>query len=408
MQKTMILPVCLGILLVGIVMVPSAFAIFPDPEKDPRDYLVRYYTEPDYQAWFDKNYPNDTIEDKVGYSKKIVTDDYYVDQLFDFAMKYPSVHYLVDETARSVTEEQSGLVSIYFGGTDDWAAGLILHYRQENMEDVYYADLLYYYSEACADITGGDEVGVSVQVKQTNETWDNDGTRDIIRYECSVSTYYNDNYWSEDVRDTTQDTKDVVMILLYPNGDQYEFIFSSPAKTHSKDVKEFDKIVDSFYVGETEKLSDLLEDYAPELKSAAAEPSAGCGPGTVLKGNTCVLAPQESSDGCGEGTVLKGNECVLDKSGTSIPPLYIAGGAAAIGAAIIGIVFAVKRGSGGTSTPKPAKQDLDDYESEYLARQGQRPSPKPAETRQTSSFCDSCGAKLKPTAKFCGKCGNKA
>jgi ribosomal protein L40E len=100
--------------------------------------------------------------------------------------------------------------------------------------------------------------------------------------------------------------------------------------------------------------------------------------------------------------------CQLDKSsGGSIPPLYIAGGAAAIGAAIIGIIFAVKRGSGGTSTPKPARQDLDDYESQYLARQGQRPSPKPAETRQTSSFCDSCGTKLKPTAKFCGKCGNK-
>ena len=99
--------------------------------------------------------------------------------------------------------------------------------------------------------------------------------------------------------------------------------------------------------------------------------------------------------------------CQLDKSsGSSIPPLYIAGGAAAIGAAIIGIVFAVRRGSGGTKTPKPARQDLDDYESQYIARQGQRPSPKPAETRQTSSSCNSCGAAFKkPTAKFCGECG---
>ena len=31
--------------------------------------------------------------------------------------------------------------------------------------------------------------------------------------------------------------------------------------------------------------------------------------------------------------------------------------------------------------------------------------PKPAETRQTSSSCNSCGKSLKPTAKFCGKCG---
>jgi hypothetical protein len=139
----------------------------------------------------------------------------------------------------------------------------------------------------------------------------------------------------------------------------------------------------------------------------AAQASGGCGQGTVLVDGVCQLAPKEYNDGCGEGTVLKGNTCVLDKSGTSIPPLYIAGGAAAIGAAIIGIIFAVKRGSGGASAPKPARQDLDDYESEYLARQGQRPSPKPAEPKQTSSFCDSCGVKLKPTAKFCGKCGNK-
>ena len=135
--------------------------------------------------------------------------------------------------------------------------------------------------------------------------------------------------------------------------------------------------------------------------------AGGCGEGTVLVDGVCQLAPVESG-GCGEGTVLKGDTCVLaESSGTSIPPLYIAGGAAAIGAAVIGIIFAVKRGSGGTSTPKPARQDLDDYESKYLSRQGQRPSPKPAETRPTSSSCNSCGRPLKPTAKFCGKCGSR-
>ena len=132
----------------------------------------------------------------------------------------------------------------------------------------------------------------------------------------------------------------------------------------------------------------------------------GCGTGTVLVNGVCQLAPVESS-GCGEGTVLVNGVCQLsDSSGTSIPPLYIAGGAAAIGAAIIGIVFAVRRGSSGTSTPKPARQDLDDYEDQYLRRQGQRPSPKPAETRSTSPSCNSCGRPLKPAAKFCGGCGS--
>ena len=135
--------------------------------------------------------------------------------------------------------------------------------------------------------------------------------------------------------------------------------------------------------------------------------AGGCGEGTVLVDGVCQLAPVESS-GCGEGTVLVNGVCQLSgSSGTSIPPLYIAGGAAAIGAAIIGIVFAVRRGSSGTTTAKPAKQDLKEYESKYLAKQDVEPSPKPAETKPTSSSCNSCGARLKPTAKFCGKCGSK-
>ena len=112
----------------------------------------------------------------------------------------------------------------------------------------------------------------------------------------------------------------------------------------------------------------------------------GCGEGTVLVDGVCQLAPEESNDGCGEGTVLIDGVCQLDKSsGTSIPSLYIAGGAAAIGAAVIGIIFAVRRGS---KTPKPAKQ-------------------KPVKKEETSAFCENCGNTLKPTAKFCGKCGNQ-
>ena len=110
-----------------------------------------------------------------------------------------------------------------------------------------------------------------------------------------------------------------------------------------------------------------------------------------------------AAGGCGEGTVLVDGVCQLDKSsGTSIPSLYIAGGAAAIGAVIIGIVFAYSRNS---KTSKPAKQDLEEYEEGYLARQNVEPSPKPPEKKETSAFCTGCGASLKPEAMFCGKCG---
>ena len=142
--------------------------------------------------------------------------------------------------------------------------------------------------------------------------------------------------------------------------------------------------------------------------------AGGCGEGTVLVDGVCQLAPVESS-GCGQGTVLVDGVCVLDKtapvqgSAFSFDILHviviigvvIAGG-------VIALIFVVRRGSSGTSTPKPARQDLDDYENQYLARQGQRPSPKPAEKKETSMFCDSCGAAFKKSeAKFCGGCGTQ-
>ena len=166
-----------------------------------------------------------------------------------------------------------------------------------------------------------------------------------------------------------------------------------------------------------------------EKAESAQQTSGGCGPGTVLEGNTCVLAPEESSDGCGPGTSMVNGVCQLDKTKSasmSIDPLYIVIGVAAIGGGAVAAVFAVRRGSSGTKRPKPARQDLEDYEQQYLRRQGQRPRRKPAdtigvieefarkkprkdpaETRQISSSCNSCGKPLKPTAKFCGKCGAK-
>lgn len=44
----------------------SKLAPFVDPEKDPQHYIDRYYNEPKYQEWFDRNYPDWTIEEAVG------------------------------------------------------------------------------------------------------------------------------------------------------------------------------------------------------------------------------------------------------------------------------------------------------------------------------------------------------
>jgi len=133
----------------------------------------------------------------------------------------------------------------------------------------------------------------------------------------------------------------------------------------------------------------------------------GCGPGTVLVDGVCELAPEESGDGCGPGTVMVNGACQLaETSGTSIQPLYIVIGAVAVGGGIIGAIFIVRRRSKTTKTSKPAKQDLEEYETQYLSRQNVRPNPKPTMRKETSSICTNCGKPLKPMAKFCGKCGN--
>ena len=149
--------------------------------------------------------------------------------------------------------------------------------------------------------------------------------------------------------------------------------------------------------GEGTVLVDGVCELAPE------ESNDGCGPGTVLVDGVCELRPNPN-DGCGEGTDMGNGVCQLAKTSgisMSIEPLYIVIGVVAIGG-IIGAIAVARRGS---KTSKPAKQDLEEYEKQYLAGQNIEPSPKPAEKKETSAFCENCGKPLKPEAKFCGQCG---
>ena len=127
---------------------------------------------------------------------------------------------------------------------------------------------------------------------------------------------------------------------------------------------------------------------------------AGCGPGTVLVDGVCELAPatplteeqEKQAIICGPGTVWVDGVCELKETSKStsmsIEPLYVIIAVVAIGG-IIGAIFAVRKGS---KTVRPTQQ-----ESEHPQR--------PAETKQLSKSCQSCGASLKPGARFCGKCG---
>jgi len=46
----------------------SQIAHFVDKSKEPQYYLDRYYNEPIYKSWFDRNYPDLIIEEALGYS----------------------------------------------------------------------------------------------------------------------------------------------------------------------------------------------------------------------------------------------------------------------------------------------------------------------------------------------------
>jgi hypothetical protein len=52
----------------------SRIANFVDSSKDPQYYVDRYYNEKSYKSWFDRNYPQLTIEQAVGITDEITED----------------------------------------------------------------------------------------------------------------------------------------------------------------------------------------------------------------------------------------------------------------------------------------------------------------------------------------------
>ena len=137
--------------------------------------------------------------------------------------------------------------------------------------------------------------------------------------------------------------------------------------------------------------------------------------------STVPTAPaQQTGGGCGTGTVLVNGVCQLVKTSATedfdtdgsrafgaIAGLFLFFILAVIAIIVIIIIIAVliKRRKKLKLDPS-TKQDLDDYESQYLSRQKIEPKRKPAEKKEISMFCDNCGAAFKKSeAKFCGECG---
>lgn len=71
-----------------VIETQNSIASFVDRNKDPQYYLDRYYNESVYKSWFDRNYPDLTIEEAVGYSIPTQTN---FDSKSDFENMTPKI-----------------------------------------------------------------------------------------------------------------------------------------------------------------------------------------------------------------------------------------------------------------------------------------------------------------------------
>ena len=65
------------------IITKSGIADFVDSQKDPQHYVDRYYNEKSYKSWFDKNYPDLTIEQAVGITDNIQEIETTVQELIN-------------------------------------------------------------------------------------------------------------------------------------------------------------------------------------------------------------------------------------------------------------------------------------------------------------------------------------
>ena len=88
MNKNRYWPYSLGISMLMLTIAPvfaeiSSVADFVDSSKDPQYYIDRYYNESIYKSWFDKNYPELTIEEAVGYTNNTLEIKNTVQELIE-------------------------------------------------------------------------------------------------------------------------------------------------------------------------------------------------------------------------------------------------------------------------------------------------------------------------------------
>ena len=237
-------------------------------------------------------------------SEKMFGDDYYVDENFGFAIKIPNGGYV--DTEAIAVDQSRALVAFDFGGNDSFYSIFSIHYFQEDPDLIYFDDLLYYFSELPVG-SGGE---YTQQIKITNEEIEKQGDRYKVTYEYTTKNYYPTDFFVSDFAGKTITDLNKIVILLYPNGEYYQFIFVAPSSAYSKDVKIFDSTINTFYVGNVKKISSNTDSSYP-----TAPEGGGCLIATATYGSEMSQQVQQLRE-------LRDNQLLQTESGTAFMGMF--------------------------------------------------------------------------------------
>ena len=232
-------------------------------------------------------------------SEKIFGDDYYVDENFGFAIKIPNGGYV--DTEAIAVDQSRALVAFDFGGDDSFYSIFSIHYFQEDPDLIYFDDLLYYYSEL-PNGAGGE---YTQQIKITNEQLENQGDRYKVTYEFTTKDFYPTDFFISDYAGKTITDLNKIVVLLYPNGEWYQFTFVAKPSSYSNDVKIFDSTIDTFYVGNVKRISSNTDSSYP-----TAPEGGGCLIATATYGSEMSQQVQQLRE-------LRDNQLLQTESGTA-------------------------------------------------------------------------------------------
>ncbi|MDA7495140.1 hypothetical protein N8459_01380 [Nitrosopumilus sp.] len=232
-------------------------------------------------------------------SEKTFGDDYYVDEGFGFAIKIPNGGYV--DTEGITVDDGRSLVQFDFGGGDNFMSYFNIHLFHEDPDLIYYDDLLYFFSDY-PQTAGGE---YTQQIRMTNEELEKQSDRYKITYEFTTKESYPTDFLLPDVAGKTFTLGNKLVIFLYPNGDYYTLMFSSQISSYSKDVKIFDSVDDTLYVGNVKRISSNTDNSYP-----TAPQGGGCLIATATYGSEMSQQVQQLRE-------LRDNQLMNTESGSA-------------------------------------------------------------------------------------------